>query len=959
MSDSNTQQKVVLGVLAAALGAMLIGYLFKRHSRSQGLIQQNKSSKKKSESVATSKSSGKEEELDENYAKAQELKEQGNQAFKVGKFEEAIEFYTEGLKLAKTDQHVLYSNRSAAFAARNAFDKALEDAQKCIEVNPTWSKGYFRVGKALLGMFEFDKAFFNFLKGLKLDPKSDELKKLLEQTRGELGPGEMDTRLVVDNNMIKQFFKITMEEICKSKLDAEFDLIKEIIKDAIKSKTTATLLENPYIKPLYEKDAKSTLRVLTQTLLEEDKGDDALLYAENAYNMDSNDPTILQLLASAKLRSPPNHPGALGSELIEPMDLIRKAIDIDPTDPTIAHTFASIILRYSSLFQPQQNPYQTVPQPVPIDIKPVLKQLRTALANPNANALLISDSGIRLWFKLFEDPEIQKMLMEEENNSMQNGISPMEAYISGLKNGAFNRLCMEPFFMEALSKIVFNNPALEKVLSPFRTAFASVEGEDEETFSIVSPLIYAMSLQCYRNNYAWATTPDDDRLLKRHRQSAVAMLKEIPSEELSSSIISNPKLLRHLSIVSLYEPLIDVDDEVGSKLHEALTKVDLSKFHPWASSVIKKTLMDPHHESVIAQNLQSLTLTPIPKNAVMDYTNQHIGTYWDSAGMAGGRMTKISIKQELDWVFPHYKSIGFDSQKKTRVLIAGCSSGVEVMQADTIYSNIDIIGIDSSTTNVSYAIRQNEELGVKAKFFVADIPQIERTHFNNELFDMIVVHGALNHFTDPLKPWEKLANLLRPGGLMRVSVFSKNFLDFVSKCRRFLSDKFSPPIFENSVPTLSSKFGKNANATVLPRVLRSATVDEIRKARSLMLDSGDPNAMGQQQTGGVDEELQEEMLMIPSFYSLNEFTDLIFHPQIVAFTFTTIGSCLDRLGLKLVGFEFPGIMQETILSYRVEYPDDPNFLNCEYLEKFEEKNPYAFKNFAQSIIFACEKPVSK
>jgi stress-induced-phosphoprotein 1 len=68
------------------------------------------------------------------------LKEQGNQAFKVGKFEEAIEFYTEGLKLAKTDQHVLYSNRSAAFAARNAFDKALEDAQKCIEVNPTWSK---------------------------------------------------------------------------------------------------------------------------------------------------------------------------------------------------------------------------------------------------------------------------------------------------------------------------------------------------------------------------------------------------------------------------------------------------------------------------------------------------------------------------------------------------------------------------------------------------------------------------------------------------------------------------------------------------------------------------------------------------------------------------------------------------------------------------------------------------
>jgi len=958
MSDSSSHQRIVFGILAAAALGALFTYIYKTH-RPRSLIEQSKTKKKVAfQTTSTSASSGKQEEdMDEDLVKAQELKEKGNQAFKVGKFDDAIQFYTEGLKLAKSEQHVLYSNRSAAFAAKNDYSKALEDAQKCIEVNPSWSKGYFRVGKALLGIFEFDKAFSNFLKGLQLDPKSEELKKLIEQTRGELGPGELDTRLIVDNNMIKLYFKTTMEDICKNKLNADFEKIREIAKEAVKSQTASALLEHPYIKPLYEKDAKSTLRVLIQTLIEEEKGgEEALLYAENAYNLDSNDAQSLQSLASAKLRIPPKRNTPLGAELIEPLELIRKALEVDPQDPTIAHTFASIILRYTSLVQPQQSPYQPPPpQPVPIDIKSVLKHLRVALANPSANALLIADSGIRLWFRLFEDPEIGKMLMEEEQQSMQNGVSPTEAYVNGLKKGAFNKLCLEPFFMEALSKIVFNNPALERVLTPFRTAMASVE-DDDEFFDVVSELLYAMALQCYRNNYAWNVTPEDSAFLKNHRSAALSILKESSVEDLSKHLLSNPKLARHLSVVALYEPLIRIDTDVESKLYDAISKIDLAKLHPWLSAVFKKTLLDPHNEDVIAQNIQSLTLTPIPNNTVVEFLNNHIGTFWDSAGMAAGRMIKITVAKELEWVFPHYKPIGFDAQKKTRVLIAGCSSGVEVMQANAIYDNVELVGIDNSTTNIAYAIRQNEELGVKAKFFLADLPQLERTHFNNELFDMLVVHGALNHFSDPMEPWKKLANLLRPGGIMRVSVFSKGFLELVSKCRKFFADKFSPPIFET--PSLSSRFGKNANSgTSLPRVLRNATEAEIRKARTLLLEATEPQQ--QQQQLPIEEEVLESLLMTPSFYSLNEFADLLFHPQILAFSFTTIGSCLDRLGLKLIGFEFPGIMQESILRYRVEYPDDPHFTNVENLEKFEEKYPDVFKNFAQSIIFACEKPVSK
>jgi len=36
--------------------------------------------------------------------------------------------------------HVLYSNRSAAYAKHEAYEKALEDAEAVIQIKPDWSK---------------------------------------------------------------------------------------------------------------------------------------------------------------------------------------------------------------------------------------------------------------------------------------------------------------------------------------------------------------------------------------------------------------------------------------------------------------------------------------------------------------------------------------------------------------------------------------------------------------------------------------------------------------------------------------------------------------------------------------------------------------------------------------------------------------------------------------------------
>jgi stress-induced-phosphoprotein 1 len=48
--------------------------------------------------------------------------------------------------------HVLYSNRSGAYASLKDFGKALADASKTTELKPDWVKGYGRKGAALHGL---------------------------------------------------------------------------------------------------------------------------------------------------------------------------------------------------------------------------------------------------------------------------------------------------------------------------------------------------------------------------------------------------------------------------------------------------------------------------------------------------------------------------------------------------------------------------------------------------------------------------------------------------------------------------------------------------------------------------------------------------------------------------------------------------------------------------------------
>lgn len=112
------------------------------------------------------------------------LKEKGNAALQTGNYDEAIRCYTDAIIL-DGNNHVLYSNRSAAYAKSEKYQQALEDAEKTVSLKPDWGKGYSRKGSALAYLGRYDESIRAYEKGLQLDPNNPQLRSSLAEVRAQ------------------------------------------------------------------------------------------------------------------------------------------------------------------------------------------------------------------------------------------------------------------------------------------------------------------------------------------------------------------------------------------------------------------------------------------------------------------------------------------------------------------------------------------------------------------------------------------------------------------------------------------------------------------------------------------------------------------------------------------------------------------------------------------------------
>ncbi|RDW61210.1 Hsp90 cochaperone STI1 [Aspergillus mulundensis] len=113
---------------------------------------------------------------------ADALKAEGNKAFAAKDYPTAIDKFTQAIELDATN-HVLYSNRSAVYAAQQEYEKALTDAEKAVEIKPDWSKGHQRKGAAYRGIGDLLAAHDAYEEAIKLEPGNTQAKNGLDAVK--------------------------------------------------------------------------------------------------------------------------------------------------------------------------------------------------------------------------------------------------------------------------------------------------------------------------------------------------------------------------------------------------------------------------------------------------------------------------------------------------------------------------------------------------------------------------------------------------------------------------------------------------------------------------------------------------------------------------------------------------------------------------------------------------------
>eukprot|EP01118_Nematostelium_gracile_P006059 TRINITY_DN193_c0_g1_i1.p1 TRINITY_DN193_c0_g1~~TRINITY_DN193_c0_g1_i1.p1 ORF type:complete len:268 (+),score=88.73 TRINITY_DN193_c0_g1_i1:61-864(+) len=110
-----------------------------------------------------------------NVKKAEEFKLQGNKEYSAGKYTEAVSSYSKAID-NDPNNHLYYSNRSAAYAGLSKWEQARDDAAKCISLKKDWAKGYFRKGLAEYELKKYDECIKTMNEGLAHDPSNTDLR---------------------------------------------------------------------------------------------------------------------------------------------------------------------------------------------------------------------------------------------------------------------------------------------------------------------------------------------------------------------------------------------------------------------------------------------------------------------------------------------------------------------------------------------------------------------------------------------------------------------------------------------------------------------------------------------------------------------------------------------------------------------------------------------------------------
>lgn len=245
---------------------------------------------------------------------------------------------------------------------------------------------------------------------------------------------------------------------------------------------------------------------------------------------------------------------------------------------------------------------------------------------------------------------------------------------------------------------------------------------------------------------------------------------------------------------------------------------------------------------------------------------------------------------------PGLKGAGVtDPGKVRRLLIAGCGTGYEAIDLARTDHTLRITALDLSRPSLAYGARMATELGVRTiDFRQGDILNLEPLE---GAFDVAVSTGVLHHMDDPAAGLASVVRTLRPGGVLRLGLYSERARAAV----------------------------RAAQAEIRERGL-TATPDGIRAFREIVLKAPAHSPLAPLRTSD-------------DFYSLSGCRDLVFHVQERAYDPSGLADLLAGAGLTLVGFDAP---EEATARFRERHGPNADTLDLTLWDAVEADHPGLF-----------------
>lgn len=115
------------------------------------------------------------------------LKSEGNASMSRKEYSGAIKLYSQALEIAPANP-IYLSNRAAAYSASGRHDKAVEDAELAVAVDPKFSKAWSRLGLARFEQGNYQAAKEAYEQGIEAEGNggSDAMKRGLETSKKKL-----------------------------------------------------------------------------------------------------------------------------------------------------------------------------------------------------------------------------------------------------------------------------------------------------------------------------------------------------------------------------------------------------------------------------------------------------------------------------------------------------------------------------------------------------------------------------------------------------------------------------------------------------------------------------------------------------------------------------------------------------------------------------------------------------